>query len=697
MSEEVKSLEDLVRDWAGGDDEVYQDWIGQLKGKPNYIKTIEALEAVAQYQSTWDRFVDKFEPLLSSRMFEWRNRKSNKIFRWRDPFPLLQTEGSKWEYQTDPGFSGILRDAIQMHYDSWRQGIKDKQCHPLFLCLSGPGTGKSRLLNEFPRLVKESVSERDDLKILFDNALCFNVSFENGTLTNPSRFDPSTLIGTRMMYQLQDDLKWDQFCVEYSFTISTALAKTAELTKRDLKNMCVILCVDGMQKLEHELGSKSSQFYNAISAICAAINDSHSFVTAICSATVYNAVNEVLATSPQRRVILTPPAVNPELIFKATDELTLLLASDMGGHGRALEALASTLRTHNLRVVGFAAIELEVVSRIRMAYPDIVNHLNLLESFILHVIARKRASSLGSSELENLVNLGLFRLRGDLDLLEFPYILWLVWKSKMLPWANYNSWAPKEELDIFATWEEWEHLNCTFRIIKSRAFGGNRVNWMNIHGGAKFGLSCDEVVEERELQFKKCIGHLNTASKPVGKWIETDSCQHTGDTVGSCIQVGHHSPSGDSFLCLLSEKYGWIHEVHQDKNVIHDITYEQFCEEREKSASDQDFYIMFSTGRVDPKVLEIPRSAYVDASCWDQYYGPFAARAFFVKQRLPPLINEDDAGILRLIPGVGKAFADAIIEERSLDRFQDPSDAEVRLKKRKGLKQVEECVKRFRC
>jgi hypothetical protein len=77
MSEEVKSLEDLVRDWAGGDDEVYEDWIDQLKGKPNYIKTIEALEAVAQYQSTWDRLVDKFEPLLSSRMLEWRDKKSN--------------------------------------------------------------------------------------------------------------------------------------------------------------------------------------------------------------------------------------------------------------------------------------------------------------------------------------------------------------------------------------------------------------------------------------------------------------------------------------------------------------------------------------------------------------------------------------------------------------------------------------------
>jgi hypothetical protein len=111
---------------------------------------------------------------------------SNCEFQWREPRPLLQTEGSKWEYQCDPTFHGILRSEIKMHFDNWKGKRSDKQGHPLFLCLSGPGTGKSRLLNEFPRLIKESISGIKGLEQFVENAFVFNISFENGTSESPS-------------------------------------------------------------------------------------------------------------------------------------------------------------------------------------------------------------------------------------------------------------------------------------------------------------------------------------------------------------------------------------------------------------------------------------------------------------------------------------------------------------------------------
>jgi hypothetical protein len=76
--------------------------------------------------------------------------------------------------------------------------------------------------------------------------------------------------------------------------------------------MCVILCIDGMQKLPHQIDSMDNQFYKTMSAICSVVNHCHAFVIAICSATVYNA-NELFFTSDQRRVSFIPPAVNPEL------------------------------------------------------------------------------------------------------------------------------------------------------------------------------------------------------------------------------------------------------------------------------------------------------------------------------------------------------------------------------------------------
>lgn len=142
--------------------------------------------------------------------------------------------------------------------------------------MSGPGTGKSRLLNEFPRLVKESLSGVDGVEQFVNHSFCFNISFENGTSENPEPFDPSNVVGTRVMYQLQDEYKWDQFRVRYMFTISDALVKLAELTNQKPSEMCIILCIDGMQKLDHQPGSKNSPFYKIMSAICSVINDSDS-------------------------------------------------------------------------------------------------------------------------------------------------------------------------------------------------------------------------------------------------------------------------------------------------------------------------------------------------------------------------------------------------------------------------------------
>jgi hypothetical protein len=73
----------------------------------------------------------------------------------------------------------------------WKKGKTDKN-HPLFLVFSGPGTGKSRLLDELPELAKKSVLEQrhqrsslspppEELcELLDNNAFVFKISFENG-------------------------------------------------------------------------------------------------------------------------------------------------------------------------------------------------------------------------------------------------------------------------------------------------------------------------------------------------------------------------------------------------------------------------------------------------------------------------------------------------------------------------------------
>lgn len=58
----------------------------------------------------------------------------------------------------------------------------------------------------------------------------------------------------------------------------------------------------------------------------------------------------------------------------------------------------------------------------------------------------------------------------------------------------------------------------------------------------------------------------------------------------------------------------------------------EFQAEKEKAVGDGDHFILFYTGFVS---LDIPDAllkhcAIVDRSCWEEYFGPFAARGLLV-------------------------------------------------------------------
>lgn len=75
---------------------------------------------------------------------------------------------------------------------------------PLYLLLSGAGTGKSR--NAVNCLGDKDEELREKLR----NAWVFHTWFENGTSLRPSESDPLTAIGTRMLYQLLPEKAFDE-------------------------------------------------------------------------------------------------------------------------------------------------------------------------------------------------------------------------------------------------------------------------------------------------------------------------------------------------------------------------------------------------------------------------------------------------------------------------------------------------------
>uniref|UniRef100_U9TPU5 Uncharacterized protein n=1 Tax=Rhizophagus irregularis (strain DAOM 181602 / DAOM 197198 / MUCL 43194) TaxID=747089 RepID=U9TPU5_RHIID len=189
------------------------------------------------------------------------------------PEPLLRTSGANWEYQPDPTLKEILQKTIREHFDAFLKGDFDKTNIPIYLFLSGAGTGKSRNANEFQQTAISSVSKDKDLLARIKDAYVFNVSYENGTALRP-REDPFLAIGTRMLFQLlREEMDFDEVRLTYEPpSPMSVLSLVAKYRNRDLKDITVILIVDAMQQLMLSTDdglNKDSDFYRTIITIFA--------------------------------------------------------------------------------------------------------------------------------------------------------------------------------------------------------------------------------------------------------------------------------------------------------------------------------------------------------------------------------------------------------------------------------------------
>ena len=81
----------------------------------------------------------------------------------------------------------------------------DKQDHPLFIALAGPGQGKSRLLTEFPGLVAECLKDLKNRRFS-DEPLAFLLTYENGRGPGDwgtQELNAQRFVACRMLWQLR--------------------------------------------------------------------------------------------------------------------------------------------------------------------------------------------------------------------------------------------------------------------------------------------------------------------------------------------------------------------------------------------------------------------------------------------------------------------------------------------------------------
>ncbi|CAG8631663.1 229_t:CDS:1, partial [Paraglomus occultum] len=627
-----------------------------------------------------------------------------EILQYKRPKPLLETLGSSWNFQSSEKLKGVLREALITHYENFMLGKTDKGSIPVYMILSGAGTGKSRTATELQGLAIECTDDQPELCNRLKEALVFNLSFENGTAFDVAlEKDTQEAIGKRMLFQLIDDINsWQTFIKNCPNVIPDQIFdKIAASYGKSTKDLTIFLTIDGMQTTmadENDGKNKASMFYSMLTQL-SIIARSGLFVICTCTATIHAPFDQFLAASHQLRIFLPTCSLDPPTRLNNGQCLSVflkhpvidMLVEDMGGHGRALESLEMALQDKDLDRCNFV----DILHKIRI---QLENNYSLWLSKdyaddlipLIRVILTGEVVSLNgnlpgtNTKVESYTSLGLIRFEGSggfggYGRLTCPYVwLWIVAHNTNDPllreWNFYDVKEVQHKNDPTdypagaQFWQHFEEFVAIVRALKSKVYNqSDVVSLETIHRGANHSFD-DLKILNRHLRIARAIHQEQTASTSV-RLVQCDKEQVNVANCEHCIINGYSASAGDIFLGIeyANTKTGTntkALEVHQCKLVKNNVSQKLYEAEREKSMNSnrKDVFILYTCGKAN--VSPPSGCAIVSQENWNSYFGPFAGRAFKYAVTGPVNVNTGTMFQLSATEGIGKTRAGMIIDAR---------------------------------
>ncbi|CAH1761224.1 14312_t:CDS:2 [Entrophospora sp. SA101] len=323
-----------------------------------------------------------------------------------------------------------------------------------------------------------------------------------------------------------------------------------------------------------------------------------------------------------------------------------MLVSDMGGHGRALEALNEALNDNDLDKVSFLTIMEGVYAKLSDLYNEWINQTSYLKPILCIILTQVIVEANKDPTLQS-------------------------WNFKYYQEVQHN-----EDLLVPPGCQYWQHFEefiGRIRVLKSQVFDPNQhVDLKEIHSGAWHNFEDIKIIN-KALTLEKATVWTSTKSSCGTRTVQCEKVNVQLAEASHCIINKPNAPYGDCFCPIyIANSQNFCIESHQCKLIKASaaINEQLFMEEYNKAAEPgTDVFIFFTTGKCDISSLP-PRSAIVDSKVWNSYFGPFSGRAFIYSQQNPPNINKAVYTVLTAITGIGTKHADVIMDERKKVNLQ---------------------------